>query len=75
MQYAVMAEYIWILTAVSVVPQKSDLEMLFDPLKEEFYQPSFLIEICDIQCGKMLCIRQESELTVIFLVIVADESE
>ncbi len=47
-------------------PEPLNFKMLFEPFEEQLHQPSFLIEICDIQCRKVFRIRQESELAVIY---------
>ena len=69
-----MATLICMRTVFSAVPQS--LFIVRCSLSQlKFCQQSFLIEICDILCRKMLCIRKESEFTTIFFVIVAYESE
>lgn len=52
-------------------PEFLYLEVLLELFKEQFNQPSFL----NIQCWKLFCIRQKSELTVIFFIVKSDESE
>ena len=56
-------------------PEFLYLEMLLEPFEEQLDSPSFLIKIGDIQCRKLFCIRQDSELTVILFVVISDESE
>ena len=56
-------------------PELLYLKMLLEPFEEQLNQPSFLIKIGDIQCRKLFRIRQKSELTIIFLVVISDESE
>ena len=56
-------------------PEFLYLEMLFEPFEEQFDQSSFLIKVGDIQYRKLFRIRQKSELTVIFFIVISDESE
>ncbi len=49
-----MAEYIWILTAFGVVPQKDFiLKMLFYPFEEQLYFPAIFIEQSNLMCLKI----------------------
>ena len=56
-------------------PKLLNLEMLLQPFKEEFYQPSFLVKFCNFKSGEMLGIGEKSEFTFFFLIIVSNESE
>ena len=56
-------------------PEFLYLEVLLEPFEEQLDQPSFLVKIGDIQCRKLFRIRQKSELTVIFFIVISDESE
>ena len=56
-------------------PEFLNLEVLLEPFEEQFNQPSFRVKIGNIQCRKLFRIRQKSELTVVFFVVISDESE
>lgn len=56
-------------------PEFLYLEVLLEPFEEQLNQLSFLVKISNIQCRKLFRIRQKSELTVIFFIVISDESE
>ena len=60
---------------LSCSPKFLYLKMLLEPFEEQLHQPSFLIEISNVQRRKVLRMRQESKRTLIFLVIVSNEPE
>ena len=45
-----------------------DLGVLFEPLEEQLYLPTVLIEVSNLQNGQFHCIRQEYEFTALLLI-------
>ena len=56
-------------------PELLDSEVLLEPLEEQLYQPSVLVEVCNLLSRQVHRIGQEHELTVLLFVIVSDETE
>ena len=49
-------------------PEPLDFEVLLEPLEEEFYLPSVLVEVCDLQGCQLECIGKEHELAPLLLI-------
>ena len=53
---------------LSCAPEFLDFEVLFEPLEEQFYLPTILVKIGNLQCGQFCGISQEHELTTLLLI-------
>ena len=49
-------------------PEFFNLEVLLEPLEEQFYLPTVLVEISNLQCSQFHCVSQEHELTTLLLI-------
>ena len=56
-------------------PELFDLKMLFEPLEEQLYLPSVLVQVGNLQGRKVERIGQEDELTPFFLIVELDLPE
>ena len=56
-------------------PELFDLEVLLEPLEEQLYLPTVLVEVGYLLGCQVHRISQEHELTVLLLIVVSDESE
>ena len=62
-------------SVLSSAPEFLDIKVLLEPLEEQLYLPSVLIEVGNLQCGQFCCIGQEHELTALLLVIESHEPQ
>ena len=69
-----MAEYIWILTAVSVVPQK-DLILRCCLIHLKFYAPTIFVEKSDLRSRYLHIIGQVDKCLVLVCCIVCDATK
>ena len=56
-------------------PELFDLEVLLEPLEEQLYLPSVLVEVGYLLGSQVHRIGQEHELSVLLFVIVSDETQ
>ena len=71
-----MATDIWIRTAFSVVPPEPlYLEVLLQPLVEKLDLPPVLVQVRDLKSRQVEGVRKESEVSVLFVVMVSDQTE
>ena len=49
-------------------PELLDFEVPLEPLEEQFYLPTVLVEISNLQCSQFHCVSQEHELTTLLLI-------
>ena len=56
-------------------PELFDLEVLLEPLEEQLYLPSVLVEVGYLLGSQVHRIGQEHELPVLLFVIVSDETQ
>ena len=62
-------------SVLSSAPEFLDFKVLLEPLEEQLYLPTVLIEVGNLQCGQFCCIGQEHELTALLLVIESHEPQ
>ena len=62
-------------SVLSSSPELLDLEVLLEPLEEQFYLPTILIEIGNLLCSQFHCIGQEHELTVLLIIVESNKPE
>ena len=53
---------------LSCAPEFLDFEVLLEPLEEQFYLPTILVEVGNLQCSQFHCISQEHELTALLII-------
>ena len=56
-------------------PKLLDLEVLFEPLEEQLYLPSILVEVGNLLGSQFHGVGQEHELTVLLLIIEPNEPQ
>ena len=56
-------------------PELLDFEVLLEPLEEQFYLPSVLVEVGYLLGRQVHRIGQEHELSVLFFIIESDEAQ
>ena len=56
-------------SVLSSSPELLDLEVLLEPLEEQLYLPTVLIEVGNLLCSQLHCISKEHELTALLLII------
>ena len=62
-------------SVLSSSPELLDFEVLLEPLKEQFYLPTVLIEVGNLLCSQFHGVGQEHELTALLLIIEPNESQ
>ena len=62
-------------STLSCTPELLDLEVLFEPLEEQLYLPSILVEVGNLLGSQFHGIGQEHELTVLLLIVESDEAQ
>jgi len=53
----------------AIAPEGLDLEVLFDPLEEQFYLPSVFIELCDFQWRKIEVVGQKDKRAILLGIV------
>ena len=53
---------------LSCSPEFFNLEVLLEPLEEQFYLPTVLVEVSNLQSSQFHCVSQEHELTTLLLI-------
>ena len=56
-------------------PKLLDLEVLLEPLEEQLYLPTVLVEVGNLQSSQFHCVSQEHELTTLLLIEESYESK
>ena len=56
-------------------PEFLNLEVLLEPLEEQLNLPSVLVEISNFESGKMECIRQKCEVSVLLVIVKSHKSQ
>ena len=60
---------------LSSAPELLDFKMLLEPLEEQLYLPTILVEVGNLQCGQFCGIGQEHKLSLLLLVIESHEPQ
>ena len=56
-------------------PESLNLEVLLEPLEEQLYLPTVLVEVSNLQSSQFHCVSQEHELTTLLLIEESYESK
>ena len=56
-------------------PEFLNLEVLLEPLEEQLNLPSVLVEIGNFESGKMECIRQKCEVSILLVIVKSHQSQ
>ena len=56
-------------------PEFLNFEMLLEPLEEQLNLPSVLVEIGNFESGKMDCIRQKCEVSILLVIVKSHKSK
>ena len=62
-------------SVLSSAPEFLDFKVLLEPLEEQLYLPTVLIEVGNLQCGQFCGIGQEHKLSLLLLVIESHEPQ
>ena len=60
---------------LSCTPELFDFEVLLEPLEEQLYLPTVLVEVSNLQSSQFHCVSQEHELTTLLLIEESYESK
>jgi len=67
--------YLYSESVLSSSPEFLNFEVLLDPLEEQLYLPTVLVEVGNLLSGQFHCISKEHELTALLLVIEPDKPQ
>ena len=62
-------------SVLSSSPELLYLEVLLEPLEEQLYLPTVLIEVGNLLCSQFHCVSKEHELTTLLLIMEPNESQ